>query len=256
MKTFRKTDTRRAIASEVAGLAWLTEADGAPVAELVDHGETFLETRMLDHGSPTRESAAEFGRRLAQTHAAGADWWGQAPPGLDPADLVHANLPMPAPAEPLWGSFGEYWAEGRLRPHLEQTDVLASDDLATLHRVCDVIATGRFDSPQPAMCGEVARIHGDLWGQNVVWADGGRTGTLIDPAANGGHAEQDLADLAIFGSPQLEAIIAGYNEVSPLADGWEERVELHQLHMLFIHIVLFGGSYIGQTVRIARRLLR
>ena len=99
----------------------------------------------------------------------------------------------------------------------------------------------------------MARIHGDLWGGNVVWAE---EGTLIDPCANGGHAETDLAELALFTSPHLAHTIAGYDEVSQLADGWRERVPLHQFHMLLVHVVLFGGGYLRQTLDVARRLLR
>ena len=110
MDTFRKTGSRRAIATEAASLRWLAEAEsdgGAAVAVLVHEGDTWLETTYLDSASPSREDAAEFGRRLARTHAAGADWWAQAPPGMDPAELATANLPTPAVDSPTWGSFGE-----------------------------------------------------------------------------------------------------------------------------------------------------
>ncbi len=259
MDTFRKTGSRRAIATEAASLRWLAEAEsdgGAAVAVLVHEGDTWLETTYLDSASPSREDAAEFGRRLARTHAAGADWWAQAPPGMDPAELATANLPTPAVDSPTWGSFGEYYAEARVRPYVRQATFLDEDSTAVLHQACDVIASGRYDHPQPGLCGEVARIHGDLWGGNVVWARsaGGTVGTLIDPCANGGHAETDLAELALFGSPHLDATVAGYDEVSPLADGWRERVGLHQFHMLLVHVVLFRGGYVRQALSVARRL--
>lgn len=44
-----------------------------------------------------------------------------------------------------------------------------------------------------------------------------------------------------------------YNEESPLADGWQDRIGLHQLHMLIVHCWLFGGGYVDQTLAIARR---
>ena len=55
-----------------------------------------------------------------------------------------------------------------------------------------------------------SRIHGDCWAGNVLWS-GGR-GWLIDPAAHGGHRETDLAMLALFGAPDLDRILAGYND--------------------------------------------
>ena len=71
--------------------------------------------------------------------------------------------------------------------------------------------------------------------------------------AYGGHAETDLAMLALFGYPYLDEVVAGYDEASPLADGWQERVGLHQLAPLLLHCVLFGGGYLEETVQMARR---
>ena len=48
---------------------------------------------------------------------------------------------------------------------------------------------------------------------------------------------------ALFGAPFLDRIIACYQEVVPLAGGWRERVPLHQLHPLLVHVCLFGAGY-------------
>lgn len=260
METFRKTGDRRSIATEAASLRWLAAAEGAAVVPLVEVGETWLTTQLLHVSSPTRADAAEFGRRLAVTHAAGAGWWGAPPPGLDAADLYFAGFPAPAVGEPTWGSFGEFYAEARLRPYIGWATCLDRDEAALLQRAADVVATGRYDSPQPGLCPEVARTHGDLWGGNVVWAEPatgpGVVGTLIDPCAHGGHAETDLAALGLFGSPHLAETVAAYDEVSPLADGWQERVDVHQFHMLLLHVAKFGGGYVSQALRVARSILR
>ena len=99
-----------------------------------------------------------------------------------------------------------------------------------------------------------SRIHGDCWSGNVLWS-GGR-GWLIDPAAQGGHRETDLAMLALFGAPYLDRILAAYAEASPLSDGWRSRVPLHQLHPLLVHVCLFGAGYAAQTRSAARAALR
>ena len=36
-----------------------------------------------------------------------------------------------------------------------------------------------------------------------------------------------------------------YAEVHPLADGWEDRVALHQIAPLVVHAIKFGGHYVG-----------
>ena len=76
---------------------------------------------------------------------------------------------------------------------------------------------------------------------------------LIDATPHGGHAETDLALLGLFGLARLETVLAAYDEESRLADGWQDRVELHQLAPLLLHVFLFGGSYRQAALRAARR---
>jgi fructosamine-3-kinase len=99
-----------------------------------------------------------------------------------------------------------------------------------------------------------ALLHGDLWAGNVHWAANGLV-YLIDPAVHGGHRETDLAMLALFGCPLLDRVLAAYQEVTPLADGWPDRVPLHQLFPLLVHTELFGGGYAGRAIAAARTAL-
>ncbi|MGH3811115.1 MAG: fructosamine kinase family protein, partial [Pseudonocardiaceae bacterium] len=118
----------------------------------------------------------------------------------------------------------------------------------SVHRVCE-----RIDElagpPEPP-----ARLHGDLWAGNVHAGADGR-GWLLDPAAHGGHRETDLAMLALFGSPHLQRLLAGYQDIAPLAPGWQQRVPLHQLFPLLVHAVLFGGGYGASAAAAARTVL-
>jgi fructosamine-3-kinase len=108
---------------------------------------------------------------------------------------------------------------------------------------------GDFDDDDPP-----ARLHGDLWSGNLMWTPGGAV--LIDPAAYGGHRETDLAMLALFGCPHLDAVIEGYQTHRRLQDGWQDRVGLHQLYPLLAHVALFGGGYARQTSAAASNALR
>jgi fructosamine-3-kinase len=80
-----------------------------------------------------------------------------------------------------------------------------------------------------------------LWAGNRLVDAAGRS-WLIDPAAHGGHREFDLAMMRLFGGFASRAFDA-YREAWPLADGWEERVPLHQLAPLMSHAIKFGGHY-------------
>lgn len=268
---FPKHGSEAAIETEIASLKWLAEAkDGAPVAELLGRGKTWLETRYLTSGIPTAAAGEEFGRALAHTHAAGASRWGQAPRGLPAGELRLANLispadqpPGPDAPTPKWHTWGEFYAEARVRPHVIASDWLPAEAAEQLHSACDRIAAGEFDHEQPRLVVEsqfgaqkVARCHGDLWSGNLLWAETEEVvqGVLIDPSAHGAHAETDLANLALFGCPQLKAIRAGYQEVSPLAPGWEQRIGLHQLHLLVVHVRLFGETYLGSALKAVQNL--
>jgi fructosamine-3-kinase len=65
---------------------------------------------------------------------------------------------------------------------------------------------------------------------------------LIDPACHGGHREFDLAMMRLFGGFGADCF-AAYDEAHPLADGWPERIALHQIAPLVVHAVKFGGNY-------------
>jgi fructosamine-3-kinase len=111
------------------------------------------------------------------------------------------------------------------------------------------IASAPVPPPEPP-----ARLHGDLWPGNLLWGADGQV-WLVDPAAHGGHRETDLALLALFGgAPHLDRILAAYREVWPLADGWADRVPLHQLHLLLVHTALFGAAYRDAVMGAARAL--
>ena len=283
METIRKTDSRRGrIAYEVAGLAWLAEASdpGAAVVPVLDHGATWLEEPRVVSVSPSAQDAEAFGRALAHTHAAGATHLGAAPDGYSGDGWMgEAHLSLPerpsargeagganradsdeaTPAASPRESWGAFYARERIAPYLD-TRVFTASERHLIERLCERLDSGDLDHGQPRLVAEAiarredvgaARTHGDLWSGNVMWTPGGAV--LIDPAAQGGHAEEDLAALAVFGCPHYERILAAYNEASPLEDGWCERTALHQAHIIMIHCAVFGRSYVSDAVAIARR---
>ena len=104
--------------------------------------------------------------------------------------------------------------------------------------------------------GGPALLHGDLWWGNVLFGSDGRA-WLIDPSVHGGHPEEDLAMLALFGAVP-DRLLRAYREVLPPLDGWEERMRLFQLPPLLVHALLFGGGYRarvggGAALRVTRR---
>jgi fructosamine-3-kinase len=227
--------------AEARGLRWLAEPGVAEVAEVLAATEDCLILRWVEPTRPSPESASGLGRMLARLHASGADSF-----GADHDGFI-GTLPMPNKPADTWP---EFFAVRRILPYLKlAADRGHADDAAVsavegvVRRIVDL--AGPAEPP--------ARIHGDLWSGNIVW-NADRAAVLVDPAAHGGHRETDLAMLALFGLPQLARVQATYAEVTPLADGWEERQPLHQLFPLLVHAALFGGRYGQLAAEAARKL--
>ena len=232
-------------AHEASALRWLAAAGGAAVPSVLAVEEDALVLDWVDPVRPTVEAAEQLGRALAQTHAAGADGFGVGPPDRD-GDGWIGVLPLPLRADASWP---EMFATRRVLPYLKlarDRGGIGAADAADVERVVRRITelAGPTEAP--------ARLHGDLWSGNVVW---GTRAHLVDPAAHGGHRETDLAMLALFGCPQLPRLLEAYDEAAPLAEGWQDRVGLHQLFPLLVHACMFGGGYGARAGAAARTLL-
>ena len=88
-------------------------------------------------------------------------------------------------------------------------------------------------------------LHGDLWGGNYLFNETGQA-VLIDPAVYYGHPEMDLAFTRMFGGFS-EEFYSGYESITPLEPGFDDRISLYNLYPLFVHANLFGGHYISQV---------
>jgi fructosamine-3-kinase len=222
--------------TEATGLQWLADADAdalavAEVLSVSDEPPVLVLAWIEEGGITTPAGEAAFGRSLAELHRAGAPFFGRE----DRRSTGSRGLPN----EPTdhWSAF---YAEQRLLPLAR----LATEGRALSNRtVADV---ERVASRLPELGGPdeaPARLHGDLWAGNRL-IDRNGVSWLIDPAAHGGHREFDLAMMRLFGGFGDEAF-AAYHESFPLADGWAERVALHQLAPLVVHAIKFGGGYVA-----------
>ncbi|GAA1512689.1 fructosamine kinase family protein [Streptomyces synnematoformans] len=265
-------------AAEAHGLRLLADTGTVPVPAVLGEEPGLILLEWIEPGPATPAQAERLGRDLAALHDTPADAYGtpwpayigslplpppgdtgarntpdipgtpDAPDALGPAAETPPEHAEHAPASPDdWPGF---YAGQRLLPFLRlATDngALTPADARAVERLCAVIdqVTG---PPQPP-----AVIHGDLWSGNVQWAADDRA-YVIDPAAQGGHPEMDLAFLELFGCPQLGRLLGAYEEVRPLP-GRRGRVPLYQLHHLLVHAALFGAAYGAQCGAAARAAL-
>ncbi len=236
VKTHASADPRM-LPCEAEGLRWLDAAGAVrvpgvlAVSDPASPGPAFLVLEFIAGRARAEGFDASLGRALARLHRHGAPGFGFA------SDNFIGSLPQSNRAHATWPAF--YLAE-RLEPQIRRavdTGAGPSRWTASLERLGSRLSTLAGDDEPPA------RLHGDLWSGNVM-TDGAGAPVLVDPAVYGGHREMDLAMLQLFGSPGRELFDA-YGEAWPLAPGHRDRVRLHQLYPLLVHVNLFGGSYVA-----------
>lgn len=247
---------------EGKGLKWLSEAHkygGPRVAEVFDWGNGYLNIERIETHSATPLAAFEFGAALAHMHDYGAKYFGEAPADYDGTCYFG---PLSDPVEMptgTWSNVIDYLADGRLRPMVElgiARGELTKSDLDLTNEVIDALPDllGKAAEDKPA------RVHGDLWSGNVLWtksSDGEHTeAVLIDPAAHGGHREEDLAMLHLFGISYFKQILDGYQSVHPLKAGFEQRMIIWQLYPIAGHCVFFGGGYVSEYRNMCESLIK
>lgn len=228
--------------TEADGLRWLGEAGALPVPEVVavldgdgapggDAGPRALVLEWVETGVAAGDFEERLGRGLAALHASGAPAF-----GLDGDNFI-GPLPQENASCPTWA---EFYATGRLEPLVRRGADAGLLDAGLVR------GFGTLAARLGELCGPPeppARLHGDLWRGNVHVGPAGEP-WLIDPAVYGGHREVDLAMMRLFGGFGVRCFSA-YEEAWPLAAGHSERVALYQLYPLLVHVLLFGGSYLG-----------
>jgi len=94
-------------------------------------------------------------------------------------------------------------------------------------------------------------IHGDIWSGNLMKGKN-QTPVFIDPAVYFGHREMDIAMTQLFGGFD-NSYLGHYNEIFPMENGWEKRIEIYNLYPNLVHLILFGRSYLGGIERVIRQ---
>lgn len=209
-------------------------------AEPAGPGLLVLEYLEPDADEPSAETWEELGRGLAALHRAPEDRFGWA----------HDNYCGLTLQDNEWtGDWPGFFAAKRIGAVVERLgrkDALTPAELKTYAALLEKLPTLLAHAPRPSL------IHGDLWSGNFLASNLGPA--LVDPAIYCADREAELAMMALFGGFP-DRVLDAYQESWPLPPEWRERMPIYQLYHVLNHQLLFGGSYGGQAIRIARKFV-
>jgi protein-ribulosamine 3-kinase len=218
---------------EARGLDLLGNSGSIEVAKPLAFGELkgkhFLILEHLDRGRQSRYFWKEFGRNLAKLHQTNGTHF-----GLDHNNYI-GRLDQKNDFNHNWIDFfvnqriNPLVSAGREKGILSRSIVQKFDTLFTkLEQI--------IPEEKPAL------LHGDLWSGNFMCGPNGQA-WLIDPAVYFGHREMELAFTQLFGGFD-QRFYQSYQEAFPLIPGFDDRIEIHNLYPLLVHLNLFGSSYL------------
>lgn len=231
---------------EANGLKELRKSNSIRIPEVLFASEELLILEFLFSSAPAHRSNffGKFGRQFAQLHRTTSDQF-----GYGENNYIGSTLQLNLPKRSSWK---EFFFLHRLEFQVrlaEQNGYNDREIIAQCHRLEKIIDRLIPDDGEPP-----ALLHGDLWSGNFLCVDD-QIPVLIDPAVYYGHREADLAMTTLFGGFS-EAFYESYNEVYPLNEEWERRMELYTLYHLLNHLNLFGEGYYAQLYGTLKSLLR
>lgn len=229
--------------AEALGLKEMHESQSIRVPQPLGWGtadhQSYIIMEWIPLGQGDSQAWSTMGQQLAkmhrQSHEQGFGW--------------HQNNTIGDTPQPnVWmGAWGNFFAEQRIgyQVRLAQRHGGAFRHTQALIEAIPTLLANH----QPAS----SLVHGDLWSGNAVFSQTGEP-IILDPATYYGDREVDIAMTELFGGfPQ--AFYQGYQQVWPLADGYQQRKILYNLYHILNHFNLFGGGYASQAQRMIEQVI-
>ncbi len=227
---------------EVHGLNVLRETKTISIPEVImtgeEEGQAFLIMQFVEGSMRSPDFWKSFGTSLAKLHQTSSQRFGYQ------EDNYIGSLFQSNRQHNKWADF---FTEERLEQQLKLAIVSGkmknSDEVLfkKLYTLLDTIIP--IENP--------SLLHGDLWNGNFITGSKGEP-YLVDPAVYYGHREIDLAMTKLFGGFDDE-FYQSYQETFPLSPGFEDRIHIHNLYPLMVHVNLFGGGYADQVRGILKK---
>lgn len=219
---------------EEKGLRYLKEKSDLGIPDVLGSGvldgKVYLVLSWIEKGQTSNNFWKSFGHLLAKQHRETNNHF-----GLDHNNHI-GRLQQSNKNHSHWDDF---FIEERLKPQLKLAEESGLIDQALMNSF-DLLFRKLGDLipiEKPAF------LHGDLWSGNFL--SGSRsTPYVFDPAIYYGHRETELAFTTMFGGFDRQ-FYESYEEEFPIEPGFEDRIEIHNLYPLLVHVNLFGTSYLS-----------
>lgn len=197
------------------------------------NGQQYLLLEWIEPGKPANNFWEAFGAGMALLHKQPQPYFGWTSDNYI-GSLIQDNT--------QYNSWSTFYTNCRIMPLVKQlfdAGAFNKKDVLSAELFCSKLEQ-LFPSEPPAL------LHGDLWSGNFMTTENG-TAAVFDPAAYYGHREMDIGMTRLFGGFD-QRFYNTYNEVYPLKNNWQQRLDYTQLYPLLVHAVLFRAHYI-QNVR-------
>jgi fructosamine-3-kinase len=241
-----RADQPDTTAAEAMMLRHLREKSPLPVPEVLFQSAGILVMAHIPHAgmSDARKAAESAAAHIAALHGCVSD--DKTKPYGFVEDTYIGPLSQRNKKAADWVSF---FRDHRLLAMAQSCARTSRFDTAMMTRI-EALA-GKVSAHLPK-APPASLLHGDLWAGNML-IDGDRVAGFIDPAISYGHAEMDLAFIALMGGLDTSFfdVYAAHRAIEP--GFFEDRMALYQLWPLLVHVRLFGGGYVGQVSHILDR---
>ncbi|WED23135.1 fructosamine kinase family protein [Vibrio sp. JC009] len=229
--------------AEAEGLQELRLSNTVSLPELVLVGQgkgkafiilNYMATKPLEDS----KHSFDFGVKLAHLH----QWGEQKEYGFDRDNYIGATI-QPNSWTKKWCHF---FSEQRIGWQLQLLDEkgIRFGDISHIVKSIDKMLA--HHNPKPSL------IHGDLWHGNVANTAFGPV--CYDPACYWGDRECDIAMTELFDGFDPE-FYQGYESVSPLDFGYQQRKDIYNFYHILNHCNLFGGHYLEEAEQHLEKLI-
>ncbi|MDW8295753.1 MAG: fructosamine kinase family protein [Raineya sp.] len=227
---------------EIKGLQKLASC-GIPTPQVIAsgrvQGKNYLLLEYLE-GYPNKTFWKDLGRHLAELHQNTSDFF-----GLEYDNYIGALRQTNTPTR----NGIEFFIEQRLKVQAGlafYNRLIEKSFLEKLNKLYEKLPN-LLPNEKPAL------LHGDLWSGNVITHNKGYA-VVIDPAIYYGLREAEIAFTQLFGGFEAD-FYDSYNYHFPLQKDFVERASIYNLYPLFVHLNLFGKSYLPAIERIVDRFV-